>query len=57
MKRFCTSQYEQEHERTIVSDVQPEPEVEWPEPADDPEEEPSESKENDGTPGAVEEED
>jgi hypothetical protein len=39
-----------------VSDVFDQ-DVEWPEPADDPEEEPSESKANDGTPGAVEEED
>ena len=32
-------------------------ELEWPEPQDDPEEELGESKANDGTPGAVEEQD
>lgn len=31
--------------------------VEWPDPAEDPDEEPSETQANDGTPGAWEEED
>jgi hypothetical protein len=40
-----------------MSDLFDQDDVEWPEPAEDPEEEPSESKANDGTPGAVEEDD